>query len=145
MIEQRLRMIQLSISILGFAGLMAELVLKQHWRQPWQIFPFVLCGLAIIVSFVCIFKHGYVVFLMLRLVMIMVVLGAIIGIAKHLQANFSTVLRLGIADISSIEVLGEALRGFAPVLAPGGMIIGAILAASATYGYSLIGKRREKR
>ena len=36
MTERRLRAMQLAIAAAGFAGVMAELVLHEHWAEPWQ-------------------------------------------------------------------------------------------------------------
>ena len=44
MTERRLRAMQLAIAAAGFAGVMAELVLHEHWAEPWQVVPFFLCG-----------------------------------------------------------------------------------------------------
>lgn len=145
MIERRLRIIQLSISVFGFIGLIVELLLKQHWGQPWQILPFVLCGLAIVVILAFLVRDDYAIFLVLRLVMILVVLGAIIGIIQHLQTNFLSLNRLGMGSVTSFESMSDMLRGYAPVLAPGGMIIGAVLSFSATYRYPLAGRHQRQR
>ena len=37
MIEPRLRAILLGIAAAGFAGMIAELLLVEHWGLPWQI------------------------------------------------------------------------------------------------------------
>ena len=42
MIEPRLRTILLGIVAAGFAGMIAELLLMEHWGLPWQITPFTL-------------------------------------------------------------------------------------------------------
>ena len=37
MTERRLRAMQLAIAAAGFAGVIAELVLHEHWAEPWQV------------------------------------------------------------------------------------------------------------
>ena len=48
MIEPRLRAILLGIAAAGFAGMIAELLLVEHWGLPWQITPFTLSAVAIV-------------------------------------------------------------------------------------------------
>ena len=47
MTERRLRAMQLAIAAAGFAGVIAEVVLHEHWAEPWQVVPFFLCGAGI--------------------------------------------------------------------------------------------------
>ena len=51
MIEPRLRAVLLGIAAAGFAGMIAELLLVEHWGLPWQITPFTLSAVAIVSIF----------------------------------------------------------------------------------------------
>ena len=109
MIERRLRAMQLAIAAVGFAGVIAELVLHEHWAEPLQVVPFFLCG-------------------------------AGIGMVQHLRGNLGFEREI-FPEAPLAELLGSALNGVAPLLAPGGIALGALIAGAATYRHPAIRKR----
>ncbi len=63
--------------------------------------------------------------------MVLVAAGAVIGVAQHLQGNLA--FEREIYPHAAIgDLLWSAVRGVAPLAAPGGLILGAV-AASATW------------
>ena len=90
MTERRLRAMQLAIAAAGFAGVIAELVLHEHWAEPWQVVPFFLCGagiaaIAAIAAFAA--SPGRATARVLRVVMLLAAVGAVMGIVQHLQGQ----------------------------------------------------------
>ena len=90
MTERRLRAMQLAIAAAGFAGVIAELVLHEHWAEPWQVVPFFLCGagiaaIAAIPAFAA--SPGRATARVLRVVMLIAAVGAVMGIVQHLQGQ----------------------------------------------------------
>ncbi len=138
MIERRLRAIQLAIAAAGFAGVIAELVLHEHWAEPWQLVPFFLCG-AGIAAFAA--SPGRVTARLLQVVMLLAAVGAVIGMVQHLQGNLGFEREI-FPKAPLAELLGSAVRGVAPLLAPGGIALGALIAAAATYRHPAIRPRR---
>ena len=130
MIERRLRALQLAIAAVGFAGVIAELVLHEHWAEPWQLVPFFLCGagIAAIVAFAA--SPGRVTARLLQVVMLLAAVGAVIGMVQHLQGNLGFEREI-FPKAPLAELLGSAVRGVAPLLAPGGIALGALIAAAA--------------
>ena len=142
MTERRLRAMQLAIAAAGFAGVTAELVLHEHWAEPWQVVPFFLCGsgLAAIAAFAA--SPGRVTVRLLQAVMLLAAAGAVIGMVQHLQGNFGFEREI-FPDAPFAELLGSALKGVAPLLAPGGIVLGALVAAAATYRYPASARPRQ--
>lgn len=142
MTEQRLRAMQLAIASAGFAGVIAELVLHEHWAEPWQVAPFCLCGagLAAIAAFAA--NPGQVTARLLQAVMLAAAAGAVVGVVQHLQGNFGFEREI-FPDAPLAELLGSALGGVAPLLAPGGIALGALVAAAATYRHPATGRPRQ--
>ncbi len=142
MTERRLRAMQLSIAAVGFAGVIAELVLHEHWAAPWQVVPFFLCGAGIAAIAVFAANPGRVTARLLQAVMLLAAAGAVIGMVQHLQGNFGFEREI-FPDAPLAELLGSALKGVAPLLAPGGIALGALVAAAATYRHPATGRPRQ--
>ena len=142
MTERRLRAMQLAIAAVGFAGVIAELVLHEHWAEPWQVAPFFLCGagLAAIAGFAA--SPGRVTARLLQAVMLLAAAGAVIGTVQHLQGNFGFEREI-FPDAPIAELVGGALKGVAPLLAPGGIALGALVAAAATYRHPAAARPRQ--
>ena len=74
---------QLAIAATGFAGVIAELLLHEHWAEPWQVVPVVLCGagLAAISAFAV--SPGETTARLLEVAMLAAAAGAVIGMVQH--------------------------------------------------------------
>ena len=126
---------QLAIAAVGFAGVIAELVLHEHWAEPLQVVPFFLCGAGIGAS------PGRVTARLLQVVMLLAAVGAVIGMVQHLRGNLGFEREI-FPEAPLAELLGSAVRGVAPLLAPGGIALGALVAAAATYRHPATRQRR---
>ena len=141
MTERRLRAMQLGIAAAGFAGVIAELVLHEHWAAPWQVVPFFLCGagLAAIAAFAA--SPGRTTARLLQAAMLAAAAGAVIGMVQHLQGNLGFEREI-FSDAPTAELLSSALGGVAPLLAPGGIALGALVGAAATYRHPAAARPR---
>ena len=104
MIEPRLRTILLGIAAAGFAGMIAELLLVEHWGLPWQITPFTLSAVAIVSIFLFALRPRVLTAVLLRLVMAAVVAGAALGMYQHVAGNaaFEREIRRGVDRCSAM-------------------------------------------
>ena len=141
MIEQRLRTVQLLVGGIGFAGLIGELILLEHWALPWQLVPFFLCGggIGAIVLFAVAPRLWTA--RLLQVVMVLAAAGAVVGMIQHLRGNMAFEREI-FPDAAAGEMLFAAARGVAPLLAPGGLALGALVAVAATYRHPAVTGRR---
>jgi hypothetical protein len=137
-IAARLRLFLLGMTALIFLATLGELVLEDHDQEALQWIPFVLCGIGLLAVAGALLRPRRGTLLALRGVMALVALGGLAGIAIHLARNlgFEQEIR---PNAALGEVIGAALRGAAPLLAPGTLIFAALLALAATYYHPALG------
>ena len=137
-IAARLRLFLLGMTALIFLATLGELVLEDHDQEALQWIPFVLCGIGLLTVAGALLRPRRGTLLALRGVMALVALGGLAGIAIHLARNlgFEQEIR---PNAALGEVIGAALRGAAPLLAPGTLIFAALLALAATYYHPALG------
>lgn len=133
------------VFLLGLAGFMCvgtvvELWLTEHTQEVLQFVPFLLCGAALLVIVAVLFKPGAGTIRALRFVMGALVLGSLLGIYEHLEGNWEILLETK-PNLGTTEMLWEALRGAAPMLAPGILVLVAVLAVAATYYHPALQNR----
>lgn len=129
---QRLRAWLFILSGLMFGAVVVELILNEHTESLVQWIPFILSGLALATLLAVLVRPQRTTLLALRTVMTLVILGALLGVFEHLWGNllFELDIRPG-ATMGA--VLGDALQGAAPLLAPGILAMAAIVALTGTY------------
>ena len=79
----RLRRFLLALSVLLLAGAVVELWLVEHPEDPLQLLPFVLCGLGAAAAIVALLRPKRAALWALRIVMLLVAAGSILGIYLH--------------------------------------------------------------
>lgn len=131
-VAARLRRFLLLLAALLCLGTLGELALLEHTGEPLQLVPFVLCALALIVIVATYFWPQRKTIWSLRVVMVLAALGGFLGIYEHLAGNQAFALEIN-QQISGSELLLDTLTGASPALAPGVLIITAIVAQAATY------------
>jgi hypothetical protein len=131
-VAARLRQFLLLLAGLLCLGTLGELSLLDHLGEPLQLVPFVLCSLALIAVVVVFFMPQRKTIWSLRVIMLLVALGGFLGIYEHLVGNQAFALEIN-QQASGSELLLETLTGASPALAPGVLIITAIVAEAATY------------
>lgn len=129
---RRLRLFLLVLAGLVFAGAVVELVLSEHTETLVQWIPFILSGLGIVAILAALISPQRLTLMALRLVMVLVVLGSLLGVYVHLVNNIGLELEIR-PNATVFSVFMEALKGASPLLAPGMLAVAAIIALAATY------------
>ena len=128
----RLRWFLLAMSGALLVGTVMELAFLGHTQEPIQWLPFGLCavGAGAVGAFAVRPERGTL--MALRTVMTVVVLGSMLGVLEHMQGNVA--LRLEVYPQSTLpQIVGAALGGGNPVMAPGMLALAGVLAMAATY------------
>ncbi len=136
-VEQRLRTFLLGLSAWMCIGTIVELFLAKHYDDPVQFVPFILCGVGLIAVVVVLWRPLRGTLLMLRGVMGLLMLGSLFGVYEHLANNFAFELEMRPSAVWS-DVWFQALRGAAPLLAPGILALAAMIAIAATYAHPVL-------
>jgi hypothetical protein len=80
--------------------------------------------------------------LALRGVMGLLLLGSLLGVYEHLVNNFAFELDMRPNAVWG-DVWFQALRGAAPLLAPGILAVAAVVAIAATYAHPALARRKD--
>ncbi|MBE0690711.1 MAG: hypothetical protein IH587_11385, partial [Anaerolineae bacterium] len=83
-LDQRLRLALFLAAGSMFVITPVELWLTEHFQEPIQLIPFVLCGLGLVALGAALFRPSRSTIRALRAVMIVVALGSFLGIGLHL-------------------------------------------------------------
>jgi hypothetical protein len=139
-VEQRLRTFLLWLAGSMCVGTIIELFLAKHYEDPLQLIPFALCGVGLIAVVAALRRPQRVRLLALRGVMSLLLLGSLLGVYEHLVNNFAFELDMRPSAVWS-DVWFQALRGAAPLLAPGILAVAAVVAIAATYAHPALANR----
>ena len=131
-LEQRLRFFYLGLAAFMCLGTIAELLLLDHTDGAVQLIPFFLSGLGFVTVLAVIFKPTKPVVWSMRLVMAVTILGSLFGMWEHLEGNFEFAREIH-SGLSGTQLLWQAMAGANPLLAPGMLAIGALIAIAASY------------
>jgi hypothetical protein len=142
-IEQRLRTFLLMLAGCMCVGTAVELFLAKHTEDLVQFVPFVLCGVGLIAVVAALLRPRRAMLMALRWVMGLLMLGSLFGMYEHLANNFAFELEMRPNAVWS-DVWFEALRGAAPLLAPGILALAAIIAIAATYKHPALRRRHNE-
>ncbi len=131
-IVTRLRRFLLILVAFVCAGTIVELLLTEHVEHPLQLIPFGLCVLALLAVGAVWFRPQRGTIMTLRGVMVVVAAGSVLGMYLHLANNLDFELEIR-PNANGSEVIMDALMGVNPLLAPGILVLVAVLAIAATY------------
>ena len=115
------RRVTLLILVLAMVGILAELLLIEHFEDPWQILPLALLMIGLAVLAWHARAPSIVSARALRAVMTLFVLAGILGIFLHYQGNVEFELEQN-PGASRWALFREAVQGATPALAPGVMV-----------------------
>jgi hypothetical protein len=128
---QRLRRFLLWFSAAIMVTTPVELWFMDHYQERAQMIPFVLCVLGLFAIGAVLVRPTRLTAFALRGTMTLVAAGSLLGIVLHLVNNFQFELEIR-PNAAVVDVIGEALKGASPLLAPGILALGALLALTAT-------------
>ena len=109
--------------ILGIAscGLTLDLFLIAHYETIWQLLPIALLSISIMILFLTWLFFRYWLIKAQFILSIMVTVTGLIGSWLHFQSNMDFELEM-YPDLSSRELIWNALTGALPVMAPCALI-----------------------
>lgn len=114
------RQLILALIAVGAAGLLVELMLIEHYDEPWQWAPVVALSLTLAGCAAMALRPSAGVLRAFRVVMLAcLVLGAV-GVILHLKGNYEFELE-GAPGIRGWPLYREVLKGVTPALAPGAL------------------------
>lgn len=106
---------------LGILGAGAELLLLEHYEDPWQLAPLIVLGLGLIVLVWCGVTQSRVSVRLLQTVMAVFIVTGIIGLWMHYSGNAEFELEMA-PTRSGLSLVWESLRGATPAVAPATML-----------------------
>ena len=128
----RLRQFLLVISAGVFIMTVTELFFLSHWSETMQFLPFVLSGLGLITLALAYFRPGRGTMTLLRWSMIIIAACSLIGVYEHMANNLGFQMEIQ-PNATTWELILATLEGANPVLAPGILMLGAVIGVAATY------------
>jgi len=111
----------LAIVMLGIVGLLAELVLLEHYEDPWQWIPLALLVVALAATIAVAVRPTRRALRIFRVVMSLCIVAGALGVALHLDGNVEFE-RETAGELQGLPLVWAALRGATPTLAPGAMV-----------------------
>jgi hypothetical protein len=125
------RRLLLALMLLGMLGLMAELLLLEHFENAWQWVPLVALALGFLLALAVWVRPGPATLRAFRAISAVFVAAGALGMYLHLDGNVEFE-RESDASIRGLPLLWEALHGATPALAPGALaqlgLLGLLLA-----------------
>lgn len=131
-IEQRFRHFLVWVAVFILFGTLFELFLLEHWEKNVQYLPFTLSIIGILVLITARLKPTKGSVLTLRWVMVIVALGSLVGMYFHFSHNLIMVQYRN-PSLSFSNALWPAVKGGAPLLAPGILFLAGVLGIAVTY------------
>jgi hypothetical protein len=110
----------LAIVLLGIVGLIAELLLLEHFDSATQLIPLISLGAGLATTIAAARRPTPVTLRVFSVVMIVFVLAGILGLVLHFKGNVEWALERH-PDLGRMTLIWEALTGATPALAPGAL------------------------
>jgi hypothetical protein len=115
-----------------FLATPVELALEEHTKDTLQLIPFVLCGVGLLTVVAALVRPRKGTLLAVIVVMLLVALGGVVGIALHLLSNFEFDREIR-PNAGMGDTIINTLKGASPLLAPGILLVVALIAIATTY------------
>ncbi|MDB4880271.1 MAG: hypothetical protein JWL60_1717 [Gemmatimonadetes bacterium] len=127
-----LRPLLLAVVALGAAGLLAELLLLEHYESAWQWAPLVLLAAVLATALAVWRRPTRPILAAFRAVMLACIVAGAAGFILHFKGNLEFALERDPA-LSGMALVWKVLRGATPALAPGAMAQLGLLGLVFTY------------
>jgi hypothetical protein len=135
--DYRLRQYLLALAAFTLAATVVELLLQEHTQEALQLVPVVLSIVGFTSVIGALMRPRRFTLVALRFTMSIVGLVGVLGTVIHLWRNLTFEQEIRSSAAVS-DLLLEALKGGAPLLAPGVMVFAALAALLATYYHPLL-------
>ena len=120
------------IFVLGVVGTLAELLLLGHIEDLWQQIPVVLLALGLVIFGWVQFSDTPISRKAFSGVMGLFLVSGLVGIGLHYRSNTEFELEM-YPSLEGISLFWESMKGAIPALAPGAMVMLALIGYMITY------------
>ena len=127
-----MRRLLFAVAVLGAIGMDVELVLLGHIDGALQILPVALLALAAASLVWLTVRPGGAAVAAVRAICALSVASGVVGVGLHLRGNMEFEREM-YPTLSGPELLGAALTGATPVLAPGSMALLGLVCLAVTF------------
>lgn len=128
----RFRWFLLWLTVAMCLGVIVELVLTEHTKEPLQWVPLVVCGLGAAAALAVIVHPSRNTIFALRAIMVIAMVSGVVGVIAHVTGNLEFAQEINAAKANATP-LAAALTGANPPLAPGALGATGLIALAATY------------
>lgn len=115
-----------------FLGTIAELLMVKHYGETLKLVPFALCGVGCVVIFVVWLRPQRLILLAVRVLMLGIMAGSLLGVYEHIQGNLEFAQEIH-RHATTMARIKQVLTGHNPIAAPGMLAVAALLLIAATY------------
>ena len=133
----KLRQYLLIISAGIFVMTVSELIFLSHWNETIQFLPFALSGLGLITMALGYFRPNHATLNGLRWSMLVIAVCSLIGFYEHMLINYEFWLEIK-PNATTWDLVKATFEGANPVLAPGILMLGAVIGLMAIYKHPLL-------
>lgn len=134
-----LRRLLLALVAAGAIGLLADLLLLEHYESAWQWGPLVLLGIVPAAALLVWRRPSPRTIAIFRAVMVACVVSGLAGFILHYQGNLEFERERDPA-LGGLAMVWEVLRGATPALAPGALAQLGLLGLVFTYRHPALGR-----
>jgi len=120
-----------------FVMTVTELFFLSHWQVTIQFLPFALSALGLITLAIAYFRPTHKTITTLRRSMLIIAACSLIGFYEHMANNYSFFLDIK-PSATAWDLIKATFEGANPVLAPGILMLGAVVALMAIYKHPLL-------
>ena len=120
------------------AGTAMELYLLEHYEDVLQLIPILCIGIALLLVIILLFRRTSITMGLFKLVLGATALSGVYGTFLHLRANYEFELEMK-PTVKGWDLFLESLSGALPSLAPGSMIVFALIG----YSYLILLKQKQ--
>lgn len=132
----------LVLLVIGATGLVAELVLLEHYEDPPQYIPFGLLTLTLIVTAWHWMDGKRRSLRAFQTVMLLLVIAGPIGMFLHVKGNYEAEREFD-PSVLGLDLWLEVIRGEAPMLAPGTLVQFGLLGLLYAYRHPALSKKED--
>ncbi len=129
----------LAVLAFGCVGLLAELVLLEHYVEWYQLPPLVLCSLTLAAIVWHWTSSGPTSVRALQVCGLMLVVAGVVGIGLHVNLNIADV-REAEPLLTGFDFWSAVAKGDQPTLAPGTLVLFGMLALLYAYNHPALNK-----
>ena len=128
-----LRRVLTWITVAGFVGTAGDLILLEHYEDPWQWAPLAIAAAGIAALAAQIFQPSSATLLMTRAVMTASIVAAIVGVWLHYRGSMEFQLETD-PSLGGLGLLLKVLRSKAPpTMAPFNLAVLGLVGLASTY------------